>query len=93
MQAMSLAAEDGTVENNDMRNLVQQLEANSALVGALSRQLQVGVGHRHGNIGGNFSSPQTLPKLFWTFLKANSQHEFIHCVAEFNTSLTSLFIP
>jgi len=44
MQAMSLAAEDGTVENNDMRNLVQQLEANSALVGALSRQLQVGVG-------------------------------------------------
>ena len=32
-------------------------------------------------------------KLFWTFRTTNAQNEFIHCVVEFWTPLTSLFIP
>uniref|UniRef100_H2YYU6 Inositol 1,4,5-trisphosphate receptor n=1 Tax=Ciona savignyi TaxID=51511 RepID=H2YYU6_CIOSA len=40
MQAMSLAADDDAVENNDVRGLLVQLEANSNLVKSLSAQLQ-----------------------------------------------------
>lgn len=42
MQAMSLAAQDDAVENNDMRSLIGQLEGTASLVKSLSRQLQVG---------------------------------------------------
>nr|CAB3257468.1 inositol 1,4,5-trisphosphate receptor type 2 [Phallusia mammillata] len=40
MQAMSLAADDEAVENNDMRSLLLQLDSTSNLVHTLSRQLQ-----------------------------------------------------
>lgn len=39
MRAMSLAADDGEGEQNELRNLQQQLESTNKLVMALSQQL------------------------------------------------------
>ena len=39
MRAMSLAADDGEGEQNELRNLQQQLESTNKLVMALSHQL------------------------------------------------------